>query len=190
MPADASFNTLEGSLFIFETGPPPSVALTQALYNAFEPGDLRKTDWIREITDGTTTWRHAFKYKQRATTGVSVEYSILLRLSEQYLIRAEVRARTGNIEGAKSDLNKVRNTAGLPDIAADDATQLVGAILQERRVELFSEFGHRFFDLQRTGTLDNALEGTKSGWDPVDRLWPVPADEIVINPNINQNPGY
>jgi len=190
MPADASFNTLEGSLFIFETGPPPSVALTQTLYDAFEASDLRKTNWIKEITDGTTLWHHAFKYKQRTVTGVSVEYSILLRLSEQYLIRAEARARTGNSDGAKKDLNKVRNTAGLPDITTNDATQLVGAILQERRVELFSELGHRFFDLQRTGTLDSALEGAKSGWDSVDRLWPVPADEIVINPNINQNPGY
>lgn len=190
MPADASFNTLEGSLFIFETGPPPFVALTQAMYDAFEPGDLRKMSWIREITDGTDTWRHAFKYKQHTATGVSVEYSIVLRLSEQYLIRAEARARGGNIEGAESDLNKIRNTAGLPDVAIADAIQLVDAILQERRVELFSEFGHRFFDLQRTGTLDSSLGEIKPGWDPVDRLWPVPADEIVINPNINQNPGY
>ncbi|MBF01065.1 MAG: RagB/SusD family nutrient uptake outer membrane protein [Flavobacterium sp.] len=190
MPADASLNTLEGDLFIFEVGPPPAIAISASLYNAFEIGDLRRSGWIREVTDGTDSWYHAFKYKQRTISGASTEYSILLRLAEQYLIRAEARAMTGNIEGAKADLNKVRQRAGLPDTDATDAMEIVNAVMAERRVELFTEFGHRFFDLQRTGSLDEALENIKPGWDSTDRLWPIPSDEIVINPNITQNPGY
>ncbi|MFL9836728.1 RagB/SusD family nutrient uptake outer membrane protein [Flavobacterium sp. ST-75] len=190
MPADPTLNTLEGSLFIFESGPPPVVALTGELYSAFEPGDLRREKWIREITDGTTSWYHPYKYKQAGPTGTATEYSIILRLAEQYLIRAEARAKTGDTQGAAADLNKIRNRAGLPDTQTADPQQLVTEIIAERRVELFTEFGHRFFDLQRTGLLDNTLQGVKPGWDSSDSLWPVPADEITVNPNITQNPGY
>ncbi len=39
------------------------------------------------------------------------EYLMILRLAEQYLIRSEARAHQGNITGALTDLNMVRNRA-------------------------------------------------------------------------------
>src|SRR5690606_30080805 len=128
--------------------------------------------------------------KQAGPTGTATEYSIILRLAEQYLIRAEARAKTGNTQGAAADLNKIRNRAGLPDTQTADPQQLVTEIIAERRVELFTEFGHQFFDRQRTRLLDNTLQGVKPGGDSSNTLWPVPADEITVNPNITQNPGY
>lgn len=184
-------NTQEGALFIFNAGPPPTVSLSPTLYNAFEPGDQRKVKWTRTITNGTTTWYHAYKYKQGGGTTASTEYSIVLRLAEQYLIRAEARAQQGDFINAKQDLNFIRSSAGLGDTAAVTGTEILDAILQERRFELFTEQGHRFFDLQRNGKLDAVLTPVKPGWNTTDGLWPVPQSELLINPNLlPQNAGY
>lgn len=191
MPKLDGNNADEGTSFIFKTGSSSFVALTPSFVEAFENGDLRRTHWIRSVANGTETLYHAYKYKQNSNTGTSVEYSIVLRLAEQYLIRAEARARQGELIGAKEDLNKIRSAAGLPDTAAVTAGEIIAAVLNERQYEFFTEYGHRFFDLKRTGKLDAVLSGTKSGWDTTDQLWPVPETELVSNPMLGpQNPGY
>jgi hypothetical protein len=189
-PKLAGNNADEGSTFIFQSGPPPYIGLTSELVNSFANNDLRKTHWIATITDGTNTWYHANKYKQQTNTGSSVEYSIIFRLAEQYLIRAEARARQGELSNAKDDLNIVRHLAGLPDTAAATSDEIVAAVQQERQWELFTEYGHRFFDLKRTGALDTVLPTVKPGWNTTDQLWPIPETEMLTNPNLTQNPGY
>ncbi|MCF6132735.1 RagB/SusD family nutrient uptake outer membrane protein [Flavobacterium wongokense] len=189
--AGATGNTQEGALFIFNAGPPPVVALNSALYTVFEPGDLRKTAWTRTITNGPNTWRHVYKYKQGAGALPTAEQSIVLRLAEQYLIRAEARAQLGELTNAKQDLNFIRTNAGLPNTTAVTQSDVLDAILKERRVELFAEFGHRFFDLQRNAKLDVELSPVKPGWNTTDALWPVPESQLLINPNLlPQNAGY
>lgn len=187
----ATTNTQEGALFIFNAGPPPSVSLSPMLYNSFELGDQRKSSWIRTITKGSNSWYHAYKYKQGIGTGISTEYSIMLRLPEQYLIRAEARMQQGNLIGAKEDLNFVRATAGLGNTTAQTPSEILDAILNERRFELFTETGQRFFDLQRNGKLEAVLSPVKQGWNSSDSLWPVPQSELLINPNLlPQNADY
>jgi len=184
-------NTLEAQTFNFTEGPPPVAALGSELLAAFETGDLRLANWTNTVTDGTTTWAHAFKYKEADNTGSSIERSQVLRLGEIYLIRAEARARSGEIIGAREDLNTVREKAGLEPITATTQELILVAILQERRVELFAEFGHRFFDLRRFGQLQSVLSNAKPGWDANDELWPLPEAEINLNPNLApQNSGY
>lgn len=191
MPDAPGTNTAEGDLYIFAAGPPPVVGLRPDFVNAFEANDQRKIHWTTAVTDGITTWYHASKYKQESSTGSSVEYSIILRLAEQYLIRAEARAYQGDLIGAKEDLNIIRTTAGLSNTTAVTAQEIVTDILNQRRFELFTEFGQRFFDLKRTGKLDEALSLSKFGWNSTDRLWPLPALELGANPNLNpQNQGY
>ncbi|MGX7668870.1 RagB/SusD family nutrient uptake outer membrane protein [Flavobacterium pedocola] len=190
-PAESGGNAQEGGTFIFDSGPPPLSALTNNFMIAFEVGDLRKTHWVNAVTDGTTTWHHPYKYKQQTNSGASVEYSIVLRLAELYLIRSEANARLGDLDAAKADLNVIRNTAGLGDTTATTEQELLDAILQERRVELFTELGHRFFDLKRMGRLDAVLAPLKIGWDTTDALFPIPETELLLNPNLApQNPGY
>lgn len=189
-PKRSGNNTLEGSALIFRSGPPPFVGLRPELYHAFAHGDLRRSHWIARITKGTSLWYHANKYKQNANTSASVEYSIVFRLAEQYLIRAEARARQGELSNAREDLDKVRNLAGLPNTSAVTASAIIEAIQQERRFELFTEFGHHFFDLKRTGALNTVLPLIKPGWNTTDQHWPIPETELVANPNLIQNPGY
>ena len=190
MSQTAGTNTQEAQLYIFTSGPPPARALSNELISSFESGDQRKEHWVGSVSDGSDTWYYAYKYKQNSNTGTSVEYSILFRLEELYLIRSEARARLGNITGSREDLNKIRNRAGLADTPADTEEELLNAILQERRVELFLEHGHRWFDLKRTNRTDAVL-ATKPGWDSYDILWPLPERQLLLNPNLRpQNQGY
>jgi hypothetical protein len=191
MPAVNGANTYEGGTFIFTQGPPPSLAISEELFGAFDSNDLRKAQWIKNVTDGTTTWYHANKYKEASNTGSSVEYSIVLRMAEQYLIRSEARAHSGDLIGAKEDLNKTRNLAGIGNTTAITSDEIIAAVLQERRLEFFTEFGHRFFDLKRTGKLDQLLSLLKPQWGTTDRLLPLPESELLLNTNLApQNAGY
>lgn len=189
--SNAGVNTAEASFFTFTSGPPPLVSLSDNLVNSFGSNDLRKSNWIKTISKGTSTWYHPYKYKENKSTSVSKEYSIVFRLAEQYLIRAEARAQQGDFIGAKEDLNKIRQRAGLSDTAALSQQEILDAILQERRWELFTERGQRFFDLKRAGKLDITLSGLKLGWNTTDSLFPIPEGELSANPNLRpQNPGY
>ena len=192
-PGDNPINTMEASQFIIQSIPGQQHALTNALLNAFEPGDLRLNNWVGSITstDGSTTLHFAYKYKAYVTETQSLEYSIVFRLAEQYLIRAEARAHLGNISGAQQDLNMIRNRAGLSNTTANSMNDLLEAILQERRVELFTEHGQRWFDLKRTGNAGTVLSLVKPNWQETDVLFPIPESELEINPNLlPQNTGY
>lgn len=191
MPGTAGANTQEGDLYIFKVGPPPIVGLREEFINSFEPEDKRKTQWTATVTNGNQRWYYAYKYKQDQPTASSLEYSVVLRLAEQYLIRSEARANQGDLTGAKDDLNIIRNAAGLSNTAALSSEDIITDVLQQRRFELFTEFGQRFFDLKRFGKLDEALSTLKPGWDANDQLWPIPVLELNSNPNLNpQNQGY
>ncbi|PZO27844.1 RagB/SusD family nutrient uptake outer membrane protein [Flavobacterium lindanitolerans] len=190
-PGAAGLNTKDARTFIFSAGPPTRPALSSNLMNDFEPGDMRKTSWTKTITNGSNSWFCAFKYKKAVNTTPSQEYTILFRLEEQYMIRAEARAHLANISGAQNDLNKIRNRAGLSDTSADFEQTLIDAIIRERRVEFFTEQGHRWFDLKRTGRAASVLTIIKPSWQDTDVLLPLPESELLLNENLlPQNPGY
>lgn len=189
--AAAGQNTQEAQVFIFQSGPPPLVALNNALVNSFSEVDLRKSNWIRAVSNENSTWYHPYKYKEQNFTSVSAEYSIVFRLAEQYLIRAEARARQGDLIGAKEDLNIIRHRAGLESTSAISQEDILNALLNERRWEYFTEHGHRFFDLKRFNKLDQQLSPVKPGWKSYNNLFPIPQTELSTNPNLRpQNPGY
>ncbi|MFP9097753.1 RagB/SusD family nutrient uptake outer membrane protein [Flavobacterium sp. RHBU_24] len=190
-PEKAGDNTLEAATFSFTFGPPPLAALSQELYDAFPEGDLRKTYWVTEVAQDSNIWYHASKYDAVGNSGNSLEHSIVMRISEMYLIRAEARAQQGELIGAVEDLNSIRNNAGLAAITPPTAETILNAILLERRLELFTEYGHRFFDLKRRGKLDETLSLVKPGWQATDRNLPLPESELMLNENLlPQNDGY
>lgn len=184
-------NTNFAITFIFTSGPPPYVALTNKFVSAFESGDRRRTSWVGTVTNGGSSWYYPAKYDQNNLTSSSLEFPIVFRIQEQYLIRAEARARSGQILAAKADLDAIRTVAGLGATTAATEQEVLDAILKERRVELFTEYGNRFYDLKRNGNLDGVLNATKPGWNATDALWPIPDTELRANTNLKpQNPGY
>ena len=172
----------------------PTMVLTAGFEKAFEAdADLRKTNWTREATyvAGNVTYknRQPFKYRNIFSNTPPAEAFCYLRLAEQYLIRAEARAEQNQTGTAAEDLNAVRKRAGLGNTSAATKESLLLAIERERRVELFTETGHRWHDLKRTGRINQVLAG-KPGWDPNKLSFPIPAIEILNNPNLVQNDGY
>jgi hypothetical protein len=197
----ANSNTQDGLNFIL-TAAPTSVALSNNFVNnVFEANDKRKTNWIGNLTVGSQTYYYPYKYKVRSSTTVT-EYSMVLRLAEQYLIRAEARInQTGEIDQGIADLNVIRARARptpttsipnpLPPINSGmSQSAALLAVEQERRVELFTEWGHRWLDLIRTGRANIVLGAAKPKWQATDALYPIPLNEISRNPSIAQNPGY
>ncbi len=189
MPVLAGYNTNEGQTFIL-TDIPQYISLTPQLVGAFETGDNRRTNWVDSISSSGQTYYFAYKYKIQSGFTLT-EYSMVLRLAEQFLIRAESRAMQGNITGSQNDLNMIRNRAGLPNTSANDQLSLMTAITHERQVEFFSEWGHRWLDLKRNNLADSVLGTVKApGWQPSDTLYPIPKVDITNDPNLTQNPGY
>jgi len=191
-PVIPGTNAPQGELFIMTNAPngfSRRVSMTPELIAAFEPNDLRKSNWTNTIIRATGTWTYIYKYKIRLSSTLT-EYAMVLRLAEQYLIRAEARAQQQNLAGAKADLNTIRTRAGLPDYNAASKDELLNAILNERRIELCGEQGHRWLDLKRSGQIDNVLSVLKPNWQTTDALFPIPESERLLNPNLSQNTGY
>lgn len=166
--------------------------LTQDLLNAFEANDFRKDSWINTFDDGTNILHYPFKYKDKNPN--QSEYSMVIRRSELFLIRSEARAKVDDLSGAMADLDSIRNRAGIPLISVTNPgiskEDLLLAIERERRVELFTEWGHRWFDLKRTGRADVVLQN-KTGYKPTAKLYPIPQLELNKNPSLgDQNEGY
>jgi hypothetical protein len=127
-----------------------------------------------------------------------VDY-LVLRVAEQYLIRAEAKAQQNNFSGAQADVNVIRNRAGLPNLTTMvDNTTAMMAIEKERRTELFCEWGHRWFDLKRWSSLtntgktraDDVLGALKITWKSTSVIYPIPQSARDNNPNLTQNTGY
>lgn len=197
MPVNVNINTPEGSNLIPSSSTAkPNYVLTQNLLNAFENGDNRKSGWVKIRTVSGVQYASPNKYKTRSATPWN-EYYVVFRLAEQYLIRAEARNEQSKISDAVKDINIIRARArgSLPTdlppisetISKDDCAT---AIIQERRIELLCEWGNRWFDLKRYNLSNKVLSVLKSGWQPTDTVYPIPADQIILNNYLDQNPGY
>ncbi len=193
--ANTGYNTWEGKNFILTLLPTTdesnSVALSTYLLKAFEPGDLRRVKWVDSVkNDASRLYYFPYKYKIQSG-GELKEYSMVLRLGEQYLIRAEARARLGKINEARGDLDTIRRRAGLQGTTANTIATLLTAIEHERQVELFTEWGHRWLDLKRTNRANTILSLEKAAtWQATDTLYPIPQKERALNRNLTQNIGY
>jgi hypothetical protein len=167
---------------------------------AFEANDKRKSNWVDSTPSpdappyNQVPYYYANKYTlQMGTMGAEIsQYNTVLRLGEQYLIRAEARAQLNDYTGAAADIDKLRSRAGLLNTTAASKEDLIKAVAHERQTELFAEWGHRWLDLKRTGQA-NAVLGAipaKQPWKSFQLLYPIPTNEIISNPNIKQNPQY
>jgi starch-binding outer membrane protein, SusD/RagB family len=171
----------------------PVYHLSPELINVFESDDQRKIKWCDStgLLNGTNYF-YSQKYKVRVgSRGDVVEYYSLLRLAEQYLIRAEARARLGKNAEAVEDINIIRNRAGLSDLPVMDQSQTLLAAYKEKQIEFFNEWGHRWFDLKRREQANAVLGPIKgANWQSSDQLYPIPISEIQRNPRLVQNAGY
>jgi starch-binding outer membrane protein, SusD/RagB family len=192
MPVIPNNNTAEGNIFLTTTTTIiPTYRITAQLLDAFEQNDQRRAKWINTNTIASTVFSFPAKYKIKTGGAPYSEYNMVLRLAEQYLIRSEARAQQNKFSESKADLAILRTRAGLTTSLPDDKSLILSAIEKERWVELFAEWGHRWFDLKRTNRANAVLSLVKgTNWQPTDALYPIPISELEANPLLTQNPGY
>ena len=112
----------------------------------------------------------------------------VLRLSDVLLMGAEAANELGQGNpDAVTWVNRVRNRAGLGNIAFVSQAQMRAAIKQERRVEFAMEF-ERFFDLVRYGDATSVLG--VNGYQNKHRYYPIPTSALSANPALVQNPEW
>lgn len=201
-PVQEGWNTADGLMFNLPSSGPDGqgwpVSLDSSLMHSFEPGDQRRVNWVDSVIVGADTFYYPYKYKS-ATYGEPVtEYLMVLRLGEQYLIRAEAKANSSNMGDAVADLNIIRNRAGLPAYSGNmTQASVLNAIYHERRVELFSEWGHRWLDLKRNGIVNSVMGApgnvcsVKGGaWNSNWQWYPIPLYDLQQDVSLIQNSGY
>lgn len=142
---------------------------------------------------------------------------VVLRYADVLLMYAEAMNELGEMDAAVWDktIKALRRRAGFDntpaalDFPGGDKESLRAIIRDERRVELALE-GTRIYDIRRWriaekvlnepyrgakfdlsgGSLDYFRYGNNSFNKDRDYLWAIPAQQIIINPNLGQNPGY
>jgi starch-binding outer membrane protein, SusD/RagB family len=155
------------------------VAPSEGLIQSFDTSDQR---FSISLTYDDKNKPYATKYND-VSGGTDRVY--VFRLAEMYLIRAEALAYTnGDIALIQSDINTIRNRAGMVNTTADNIPDLKLAIENECRHEFAFE-GHRWSDLVRTKRAVTVL-----GIDEKYTLFPIPLSEMQTNKLIKQNPGY
>ena len=218
-PSSTYQNTYEGAIFILNRAPDysHSVGMSSWLYNAFEPGDRRKSSWVGTYIDANGTYHYAYKYKvgsnQSGGQVAVTENQVILRLGEQYLIRAEAYIQTGQVPLGIADLNEIRiraradASAQVPNPLPSLSTSIqkpaaLQAVEQEHKVEMFTEMGDRWLTLKRMKGFNNTaisradevmptVTTAKGGsWDTDWQLYPIPQEELRKDKNIKQNHGY
>ena len=109
---------------------------------------------------------------------------VIFRLGDAYLMRAEANLRMGNAADAIKDVNIIRARAG-----ATPVTKLtLDDMLAERGWEMAWEYVRRQ-DLVRFGQFTKAWT-FKEASPEFRNIFPIPATQIALNPNLKQNPGY
>jgi starch-binding outer membrane protein, SusD/RagB family len=162
----------------------------QKIINAFaaSTGDLRAAASLGTFNNNA----YIRKYEQAPpgtnNRGTQASNIVYLRLADIILLRAECLNELNRTSEAIPFLNQVRSRAGLQPTTAATKAEVKLAIENERFLELAFE-PHRWFDLIRwnkaVGTVPNLTEANRERI-----LWPIPARELDLNPNLDQNPSY
>lgn len=172
------------------------IAPSDKLIADYGAGDIRKAAYI-----GTTSGKnYVNKFFASTSKGGRVVDMKACRIAEMYLIRAEAYAKlsTPNVAAGTADLNALRaqRITGYVNATFATATDLINAVLDERFKELCFE-GFRFFDLKRNNlpVQRAASDVTSATWQTLPAgnyrfVLPIPAYEILANPQSSQNDGY
>ena len=196
---DGKYYVRDARLYTLINGKPDRIInpvwLSSFLSEAFEPNDKRRMIWVGLDSSSGIRYEYFHKYKDYLPQDSASENLMVLRVAEQYLIRAEARIQIGDLKGGMDDINVIRIRAGLPVLPSSLSKDLLlQALLHERQVELFCEWGNRWFDLKRLEKIDQTmfkLTPIKGGiWESYKKELPIPLEDLKFNLNLIQNEGY
>ena len=193
---------------------------TLDIIGAYETGDLRKAVSLKEGYTNLqgiyvpvpfiSKYYHPESYTIKGRQGDNWP---VIRYADVLLMLAEaINEQSGPTGETFGYLNQIRQRAGLNPLSGLNKDLFRTAVLQERRIELAFE-NHRWYDLKRTmspaglatflnanGEFERSHPSTDRGgipfsagdykFEPYEALFPIPANEILINKNLTQNEGY
>jgi hypothetical protein len=118
----------------------------------------------------------------------------VIRLADVLLMQAEALNESGGTSAATALVQRVRTRAGAGLVPAGmSQAAMRDYIMHERLVELGLEQA-RWLDLQRHGMLTPSLVSNDADFANFkankSELLPIPQNEIDVNPNLKQNPGW
>ena len=146
------------------------------------------------------------KYKNKTKDGlngsnnatsahVDVDFP-MFRLADVFLMYAEAKFRTGDEATALTYMNKIRERA-YGDASHNYSSLVLNDFIDERARELNWECTRRTdlirFDLFTSDTYVWPFKGgvdAGAGFNEKYELYPIPTADIVLNPNLQQNPGF
>jgi len=156
--------------------------------------DVRRAWNISNMVGTTVQARYYFnKFRdpQRIINDARTNY-LITRYADVLLLRSEaLNNLNANDVNKYTNLNQVRQRAGLAALSGPTTKDaFVDLLVQERAWELVQE-GHRWFDLVRLGRLkQRELAVFNRVIDNKYLLFPIPQPELLLNPNLTQNPGF
>lgn len=179
---------------------------TAKLVSMFEPGDKRKDivlgfgfrdQKFTRFPKPGYPWFGSKFWDLNANGQSSGKNLYLLRYADVLLMLSEAENELGNTAESIRWMNMIRLRAGLPELAANTTrAEITNKIFNERAIEFVGEFQRRF-DLNRWGKLveaaksvavDNPVGAAKVR--PFHQYYPIAQEEIIKNPNLEQNEGY
>jgi hypothetical protein len=161
--------------------------------NFYPQVSLVEPDPLTLEDDGIRIIKYPPDY-QNYTGGQQGNQLQLFRLAEVYLMMAEADLNSGNAAGALALVNQLRaarKAAPLTALTLVNTGNLYDAntLLAERQKELYWE-GSRRQDLIRMGVYLQAWALKDADADGKYLLFPIPSTQLIVNPNLVQNPGY
>ena len=190
---------------------------THEIMGAYETGDLRKSVSIADgYTDNSGNWVAVpfitKFYHTHNVQGRPGDNWPVIRYADVLLMLAEAINEQSGPGDAYDYVNPIRVRAGLEPLSGLTKESFRIAVLKERRIELAFE-NHRWYDLKRTksptelatflnayATFEKSNPTTSRGgipfsagdyvFEPYEAVFPIPANEILINKDLTQNEGY
>ena len=173
------------------------ILATQDFYNSYSATDVRRQLLSPSTRSGQLGTAY---YVTKYPIDINVDDVKILRYADVLLILAEAYYNTGDPTNANLYLNMVAKSRDLSFAGyASTGTQILEDILNERAKEFAFE-GYRFWDLYRlqrtfvkpqgqdaSNAINQSITVTPA---TLNLIFPIPNDEIVLNPNITQNSGY
>jgi len=195
----------------------PDFIPTSSFVNLYASTDIRKAAYFSAkspvVIQGTSygatiTLVNKFPGNPNLWTTAATNYQNtpkIFRVAEAYLIYAEAAAKLGGANEALAInvLNLLRTARGVPPVSGLTGAALMQAVRDERTRELAFE-GFRLWDLKRRhlgftrGTPQN-LNAIQQGAnyntltiaaDDNKFTWGIPTNDVTVNKNIVQNPGW
>ena len=172
-----------------------SFTATDPFAQSYAATDVRK-DWTLTNKAGTATlpqyYFNKFRDDKRIGNDARTNW-LILRFADVLLLQSEALNNLNDADVTKyAGINRVRARAGLAALPTMPTTKaaFIDLLVRERSWELAQE-GHRRYDLLRLGRLQQVEQSVLGRPVPNNYLLlPLPQSEVLLNPNLVQNPGF